>query len=250
MAPKPDLLSKLKTSWTKYDSVQVIDIIASNEIADFINKNKKIDEPILRSFLGIKSLNEPLPLYWNEIQQYPDQIKLFSLLAVLFTHHSNIESFANEYSTGDMHGVFIVAQEGIKQYTNIRSALVESGAAEPSFRRRKNVPYDFSKLFENGNVGPLFKQVLKERLNRVGYENIDNDSEFYEISYENNFQRALSLSKEQYKKWLEGESLDNKIVIDDLKWLEQYTTLTEIKAFSVTQWLSDWDKINFDESKR
>jgi hypothetical protein len=49
--------SKLRTSWTKYDAVQVMDVISSiTTLHQFINKKVKIDEPILKSFLGMRSL--------------------------------------------------------------------------------------------------------------------------------------------------------------------------------------------------
>lgn len=56
--------SKLKTSWTKYDIVQALDVVYSVEtIQRFLNKEIGIDEPILRSFLGIRSLKDPIPMY-------------------------------------------------------------------------------------------------------------------------------------------------------------------------------------------
>ena len=244
-----DLLSKLRTSWTKYDAVQVINMVSKNEISKYIDKSKPIDEAILRSFLGIKKIDDELPKYWIEIQKYPDQIKLFSLIVALFTHHVNIKEFSDEYSSGNMEGVF-VTQEGIKQYTNLRSALVESGAAEPTYRRRKNVPYNFSKLYVNGEVGSLFKEVLKERLMRVGYANIENDAEFYAISFSHNFHRTLSLTKEQLKNWLEGNSLTTNTQDVDISWLSNYATLTECYGIPVRQWLDEWDKVKISDDKR
>ena len=194
--------SKLKTSWTKYDIVQVMEVIYSEEtLRKFINKEAKIDEPILRSFLGMKSLKQEIPNYWLEIQKYPNEKNLFALFAVIFTHGEIVRKFADEYSTGNMKGVFRF-QEG-KQYTNLRSALIESGASEPFLRREKLVPFDFSSIFQNLEVGKLFKKVLEERISRFT-KVVPSESEFYEVCFSNNFHRALSISENQFKSWLEG----------------------------------------------
>ena len=66
--------SKVKTSWTKFDIVQVLDAVYSKEsIQKFVTGDISIDKPILRSFLGIKTLQEPIPSYWYEIQKYPKE---------------------------------------------------------------------------------------------------------------------------------------------------------------------------------
>ena len=195
--------SRIRTSWTKYDIVQVMEVISSIQtIEKFKNKEAIIDEPILRSFLGIKSLKDPIPQYWIEIQSYPKEKKLFALFAVLFTHGEILEEFASKYSQGNMKGIFRV--EGGKPYTNIRSALVEAGASEPIYRRTDEVPYDFSPIYQNPAVGKLFKQVILERISRLTPVKIS-DIDFYEICSSNNLHKALSISKEKFKSWLEGE---------------------------------------------
>jgi predicted ATPase len=201
MAMEVDL-SKLRASWTKYDIVRVMEVIESLQILEkFKNKEASIDEPILRAFLGINSLQDPLPEYWIEIQNFPYVKKLFALFSILFTHEDIIDQFAQKYSTGDMKGVFTV--EDGKQYTNIRSALIESGAAEPIYRRTKEVPYDFSPIFHNSEVGKLFKRLLIERISKLT-TTVITESIFYEICYLNNFHKAISLSENQFKSWLEG----------------------------------------------
>ena len=197
--------SKLKTSWTKYDIVQALDVVYSVEtIEKYKRKEAKIDEPILRSFLGIKSLNDSTPSYWIEIQKYPIEKKIFSLLALIFTHGGVVQDFANKYSVGNMKGIFIAGDSGDKQLTNIRSALVVSEATDPTYRRKNEVPYDFSVAFYNPEVGKLFKQVLQERLSRLTNEPISNEV-FFRICEKNNFHKALSLTQSQFKNWLEGK---------------------------------------------
>lgn len=200
--------SKLRSSWTKYDIVQALDVVYSVEtIQKFLNKEAGIDEPILRSFLGIKSLKDPIPNYWIEIQKYPNEKKIFALLALIFTHEEIFSDFATKYSTGDMKGKFYIVEPITKPQTNIRSALVVSEATEPFYRREKVVPYDFSVVYYNPNVGKLFKEVLWERISRCTNEKFTND-EFYEYCFDGKFERALSLTKEQFRMWLEGESFE------------------------------------------
>lgn len=199
--------TKLATSWTKYDIVQVMEVIHSvDTIERFKKKEAVINEPILRSFLGIKSLDDPTPSYWIEIQKYPTEKNLFALFALLFTHGSIVKDFAEKYSLGEMKGKFVI-EDAHKQYTNIRSALVESGAADPSFRRKVEVPYDFSPIFQNAEVGKLFKQVLLERISRL--VNIDalSAQDFYNVCLTNNFHKALSVSEQQFRMWIEGENV-------------------------------------------
>lgn len=194
--------TKLKTSWTKYDIVQVMEVISDvDTIEKFKNKEAGIDEPILRSFLGIKNLQDPIPNYWIEIQNYPNEKKLFALFATIFTHGEIVDEFASKYSTGDMKGVF--KTEPGKQYTNIRSALIESGAAKPIYRRTYEVPYDFTPIFQNPSVGKLFKLVLLERMSRFTKVEIG-DEDFFSICFSNNFHKALSISEDQFRSWLQG----------------------------------------------
>ena len=209
---------KLRTSWTKYDIVRVMEVVYNLDTTyKFKNKEVIIDEPILRSFLGISSLEDPLPKYWVEIQNYPAEKSLFALLAVIFTHGEIVHEFATKYSNSEMGGLFRI--EPGKQYTNIRSALIESGAAEPVYRRTEVVPYNFSLILKNGDVGKLFKEVLIERVSRLSKGQLS-DSSFYDVCFFNNFHNALSLTKEQFKEWLEGNVRIEKTQNTSL-WIEE-----------------------------
>ncbi|NOS87056.1 MAG: AAA family ATPase [Methylococcaceae bacterium] len=217
--------TKVRTSWTKYDVVQVMEVIYDKEtLYKFINKEAGIDEPILKSFLGIKSLEEPLPNYWLEIQNYPNEKQLFALFAVIFTHGEIVQKFANQYSKGNMKGIFEL--ENGKQYTNVRSALIESGAATPTYRRMKSVPYDFSPIFQNFEVGKLFKQVLEERISRLTKVRLL-ESDFYDICYINNFHKALSLTETEFKSWLEGIKKHENSYIDSVK-IKNFFSIEEV----------------------
>lgn len=222
--------TKLRTSWTKYDIVRVMEVIESLQIIDdFKNKRAGIDEPILRSFLGINKLEDPLPKYWVEIQNYPNEKKLFALFATIFTHGEIVNDFAKKYAMGNMKGVFKL--EPGKQFTNIRSALIESGAAKPSFRRTEEVPYDFTPIFQNPAVGKLFRQVLNERLSRFRLNDLS-DEEFYKISFENNFHEALSLTKDQFHDWIEGTADFENNYIEEVKILNFFSIDEAVINFS------------------
>lgn len=238
-------LSKLKTSWTKYDAVKVINIIGNDELDLYLQEKEVIDQPVLKAYLGINSLTDPVPDYWKElIKNFPHLRKMFALLAGIFTHHQNIEDFANIYSNKNMAGFFIMGDGG-KWQTNLRSALVEGGASLTSYRRKLEVPFDFSKIFEQEEIGKLFKLLLVDRLSKSGFENSDIENRFYDISNEFNFHKALGLNKSQYKNWLEGKAISQlktfNYDIDKLK--SQYK---ENRCFKVDQWLNEWDEIDFD----
>lgn len=244
MANEPDI-KRLKSSWTKYDSVRVINIIGNDELDTYLNGKDVIDEPVLKAYIGIETLTDPIPNYWKElILDYPKERKMFTMLAGIFTHFENIEAFANVYATNNMVGVFKVGDGG-KHQTNLRSALVESGAALTSYRRKQEVPYDFTKIFQQENIGKLFKKLLIDRLIKVGYKPEEAEKSFFEIAHKLKFDKALSLNKKQFKDWLDGkvisQILEFNYDLNDLK--EQYKT---IRGFKIDQWLSSWNEVDFD----
>ncbi|MDR3009459.1 MAG: AAA family ATPase [Sphingobacterium sp.] len=230
-------LSKLKSSWTKYDIVQVMDVISSEERIELYKAKKiGIDEPILRAFLGLNKLTDPTPNYWIEVQRYPEHKKIFALLAILFTHGKIIQNFANIYSDSNGGGVFKVNGIGNKQDTNIRSALVESGAADIRYRKSQKVPYSFDNIFTSGPIGILFKSVLEQRITKIIKREIS-DLEFYQITRRNNFHKALGLSFDDFFKWLEGEGLPVRVLSRN-EWLDE----VEIENFfSIKQAFLDFN---------
>ncbi|MBS1554964.1 MAG: DGQHR domain-containing protein [Bacteroidetes bacterium] len=247
MAKEGDI-RKLKTSWTKYDAVQVINVITNKELPDYLSRAKKIDQPVLKSVLGIQNLSDPLPAYWHEVEKHPRQLRLFALVAAIFTHYSNIRKFAEKYSKGKMKGVFIT--EDGKVGTNMRSALVESGAASKEYRREKEVPYDLSPLFEAGEVGKLFRALLQERLERVGFEKTDLEGQkFYKICFNYEFHKALGLTKNLFQSWLDGSDI-NEAKFQTEYSFNQLRIFSEIKAIKINQWLNDWDDVDFKSPMR
>lgn len=240
-------IEKLRTSWTKYDCVKVIEIIGDNGLDSYLNDELGIDPSVLKAYLGIKNFDEEIPLHWKEIQKFPRQKRLFALAAGIFTHHENINMFATEFSTNNMIGLFKM-EDSDKHLTNLRSALVVSGAAKNSFRRKTEVPYDLSTLFEEGEVGSLFRQLLMGRLEQVGYSKEFLHENFIQTCYELNFHSAISLNKSQFKRWLEGKKISQ--VLEFKYNLSELLPDKRITAFKVHQWLENWNDIDFNQPMR
>ena len=246
MPDSPDI-TRLKTSWTKYDCVQVIEIIGENDLDSYIKREKSIDGPVLKSYLGINDLNQPIPNYWKEIQNYPQQKRLFTLAAGIFTHYENIEMFSNKFSTDNMKGMFEIGDGG-KHMTNLRSALVVSGAARNLDRRKEKVPYTFELLFAEEDIGSLFKELLKERLRRIGYGTEEITKKFDSICIKLQFHKVLSLSEDKFKRWVSGQKILQSEDISRL--LPTFIKYQRISTLKVNQWLDIWDNVDFNADFR
>ena len=242
-------ITKLRASWTKYDSVKAINIIGNDELDSYIKSEEGIDAPVLKAYLGINSYTDTIPQYWKEvIRDYPKERKMFALLAGIFTHYENIRSFSENYSSENMGGVFAIGNN-TKHDTNLRSALVEGGAASNSYRRKPEVPYSFTKIFEVEDIGRLFKQLLKDRLIKIGYTKEEVENDFLKIAIINNFHKALSLTEEQFTEWLDGKAIyQGKLYKYDLISFEN--EYKNIQAIKVEQWLQEWDSVDFDQPMR
>lgn len=237
-------LKRINSSWTKFDVVQVIEITALGKLNEVYQTHSGIDLPILKSFVGVNNLDEPLPDYWTSIKKYPKQLRLFALFATIFTHEKNIKNFSEKYSKGNMKGVQIVSDG--KHGTNLRRALITSGASLQNYSHQEKVPYDFSAIFEEGDVGSLFKNVLKQRLIKIGHsiEKLESFDSFIKICCSYQFHKVLSLTRPQFKRWLNGESLNQTTDIFKFDQLKKYNNIPMLR---VNQWLKDWDDVNYSE---
>lgn len=236
-------IKSLRTSWTKYDIVKFIEIVAHNEIDVYLNGTKSIDNPILLASLGIQKKCDPLPNFWIKIQSHPKQVRLFALVSIILSHYKVIEIMASFASKGNFSGTYKYVNE--KLYTNLRSALIVSDAALQKFRSSKTVPYTLETLYESGEVGILVKELITNRLKGIGYdENLLNDNaSFAEICNKHQIIDALALKKDQFKEWISGTSLDIEKNTFSIKKLKGYS---EIPMLRVNQWMTEWDDINFN----
>ena len=174
---------------------------------------------------------------------YPKQLRIFCLIAALSTHNTIIKNFAEKYSKkGQLGGVFMVTKE--KVATNIRSALVVAGVSLENYRKQIAVPYTFSPLFESGEVGLLMKDLLKNRLSRMGYlaEDYDNETDFINLAQKHDFIGALGMHKNQFERWTSGLALDSAKEVFKFSQLEVYK---EIPLLRINQWMNEWDDIDF-----
>ncbi len=233
-------ITKLKTSWTKYDIVQTLDLLFDKEtLISYIEAAKagspKINTPILKAFLGVENLDvEALPFYWFEILKYPKEKKLFGLFSLILTHHEIIDIFKKS-SLSNMMGSFIF-ERTTKQNTNIRSCLVESEAAKPIFRREKEVLYDFSLIFNNKYIGSLFKSLLVDRLAKITEEHID-ENNYYQLVEELELYKCFGCNNDYFRNWLEQEL----IVLN--KKNENFPHIKEVK---INNFYSIEEEINLD----
>ena len=237
---------KLNSSWTKYDIVKLVDIDSIEDLDMYISGLRPIESSVLKAFIGINNLSEELPSFWKEIRNHPKYFKIFTLIAAITTHYSVLEKMSRFASKGNMIGEYIY--ENHKLSTNLRSALVVSGAALQKYRRSENVPYTLASLFENGEIGLILKSLFTNRLTKVGYtcEQLENSKLFFEACDKINIISALSLTKEQFIKWMNGESLDIENEIFTLDKLKGYS---KIPMLRVNQWMNDWDDIDFNSDE-
>ena len=194
--------SKVKVSWTKYDIVHITDLMESKEtFTQFYEGHGGINIPILRAFVGVKDLSDPIPEFWDAVFTW-DKIDRLYFAVFLF-------SYTSAYQTKQMiipsmksplRGEFVVS--GAKESTNWRSLLVESGLAQATERRKSTVHFDGSRLLNYADIGATFKQALENfiQINSSDYET----EEFYPICFQNNFHAILGMTEEQFQDWLEG----------------------------------------------
>lgn len=236
-------IKSLKTSWTKYDIVRIIEIVAHNELDLYLDGTKSMDKPILLASLGIKNRRDRLPDFWIKIQCYPDHVRLFTLIAIILSHHKVIEIMASFATKGSFSGTYKYKNE--KLYTNLRSALIVSDAALEKLRANKSVRYTLAALYEVGEIGILVKELITNRLKVVGYDEktLNNNASFIEICDKHQIIDALALKKDQFKEWISGVPLDVEKSTFSIKKLKIHS---EIPMLRVNQWMHEWDDINFN----
>ena len=194
--------SKVKVSWTKYDIVHITDLMESKEtFAKFYEGRGEIDIPILRAFVGVKDLSDPIPEFWDTVFQW-EQTDRYYFAVFLFSYSSAYlaENMIIPSMRSPLCGELEVSRA--KESTNWRSLLVESGLAQATERRNPTVHFDGSRLLNSAEIGATFKHAL-ENLIQINSSDYEAD-EFYPICFQNNFHRILGMTEEQFKEWLEG----------------------------------------------
>lgn len=194
--------SKMKVSWTKYDIVHITDLMESKEtFTQFYEGHGGINIPILRAFVGVKDLSDPIPEFWDAVFTW-DKIDRLYFAVFLFSYTSApiVERMIIPSMLSPLRGELKVTKA--KESTNWRSLLVESGLTQATERRKPIVHFDGSRLLNSAEIGATFKLALENfiRINSSDYE----ADEFYPICFQNNFHAILGMTEEQFQDWLEG----------------------------------------------
>lgn len=194
--------SKVKVSWTKYDIVHITDLMESKEtFTQFYEGHGGINIPILRAFVGVKDLSDPIPEFWDAVFTWDKIDRLyFAVFLFSYTSASIVERMIIPSMLSPLRGELKVTKA--KESTNWRSLLVESGLAQATERRKSTVHFDGSRLLNYADIGVTFKQALENfiQLYSSDYE----ANEFYPICFQNNFHAILGMTEEQFQYWLEG----------------------------------------------
>lgn len=194
--------SKVKVSWTKYDIVHITDLMESKEtFTQFYEGHGGIDIPILRAFVGVKDLSDPIPEFWDAVFTWDKLDRLyFAVFLFSYTSAPIVERMIIPSMLSPLRGELKVTKA--KESTNWRSLLVESGLAQATERRKSTVHFDGSRLLNYADIGATFKQALENfiQINSSDYET----EEFYPICFQNNFHAILGMTEEQFQDWLEG----------------------------------------------
>lgn len=116
-----------------------------------------------------------------------------------------------------------------KEQTNARSALVESGASSSEYRRASNVPYDFSAVFQNPELGPLFKELIINRFIRCGWTEEEIEQNMPQICRENKIAEIFNVEPNFFQIWLTSAKPGNYI---------QKLNISEFIAMKILWWIS------------
>jgi len=241
-------LNKLKSSWTKYDIVKLVEITSNNDFKKLVSTDNGIDKPVLKNYLGTDSLAD-IPSFWEEIESHPKQLKLFALIAACSTHYNILKRLSQSAQKGKMSGKLICDKPNDKSLTNLRSSLVISGASLQNYRREREVPYSFTTLFENGKVGLIVKDLFINRLSRIGLDksSLEADHQMF-VSACDQFLMidALALTPAQFSQWTLGKELN----VEESKFsVSQLKVYSKIPMLRINQWMNEWDDINFNQEE-
>lgn len=214
-------ITRLKTSWTRYSVVQNLDLLYDREtLISFVESKVEIDIPVVKAFLGVTSLEvENIPQYWFDILKFPNEKKLFGMFSLILTHFDVIEIF--KLSSISKFGGTLNVILNEKKYTNIRSCLVESGATTPIYRKEERVPFDFSPIFKRKEIGPLFRSLLIDRLNKISLDIEINSTNYYVLIEELQLYKCFGCDSYFFKEWLENDYINTNN--------EKYPYLKEVK---------------------
>ena len=206
---------KLKLSWTKYDIVRVADIVESRDVfQQFYDRKKKIDEPILRSVIGMTPNDFSIPSFWNEIFELDLKVrKAFIFWWIILTSYSVYSKFIDGFTSGKCSGKYI--HKNGKVETNLRSLIFKCGLTTCLDRRASMVPFDASIILTA--PGKYFRVALENLVIRHSKNYCP--EEFEKICIRSQFHKVLGLTEEEFIAWIDDttERKSSNPIIESIK---------------------------------
>lgn len=226
-------LRRLKVSLTKHGAHKVAELIKNFPVDHVLDnvwdtyEDIKIDLAQTKRNLSV-NIQGKLPSIWEKVKEIKnnDAVDSLVLLAIIFSHHDLIKAMI-ESSSSDKKGKLIRGSiiHG-KAYTNFACILDELGFAKehtPDY-----IKYDLSNLFEIADLPALVKELLKLKLSEAGW---DGKSDIVDECIKQKFNNALSLTEDQFRKWLSGV-LENSFDETKGEEIEEEPTVKDFKFVS------------------
>lgn len=199
-------LEKLNVSLTKHGAHKIALLfrhVGTDHVLDSLwghIPGIRIDEAQARKNLSASA--EKVPALWEKARASGhNTVDALVLIAIIFSHHDLITAMINS-ATGPHRGRLVRGRHlAGKAYTNFAHSLLELGfgATGP---RGNTVSYDLSNLPRVAGLAPLALDLMTRKLRTAGMATKANTTE---VMIENGLERALGLTPEQLKKWLNNE---------------------------------------------
>jgi hypothetical protein len=210
-------LKKLRVSQTKNGYQKIATLIAAHprgEILDNVygvHSGVNLARSQVANILGATRGSDELPAYWDEVRAHgKETIEAFSLVAVLFSHHSFIETLLRAQRSEPV-GYLSRGALSEKAYTNLVFALSERGLCEYRPGSQGTV-VSFSPLVSRlRSVGGLVQKLLRDKLARCDWVDPDVDAgskdlPFMQTCLQLRFHELFGLSGDEFTKWLSRRS--------------------------------------------
>ncbi len=211
----PKGLDALKVSLTKNGYFKVAEVIKRhprNEILDNIEgayEGIKLEAAQIKGMLSYNESTHEFPDVWDEVRELGDKaIEALVLISVIYSHKTLIEVLSKS-KLSEMRGCLKREDLGEKAYTNLVYSMSKQGMC-PLNQGAHETYYDASPLFLL-EIGPLVKKVIRYKLQKTGWNAPAHDDyfsrDFYEQCAYYGFNDVLGISMEQFKQWLEGDTV-------------------------------------------
>lgn len=191
----------------------LIEKYTADELLDHLDEIH-LDKTQAIKMLGGDYSNDTIPNIWTTIHDScnKNDIDNLLILSIIFSHYELIKWFSDSYYD-EMRGEINRKQGFEKAYTNLVYALNEAGYIEDFKQGANSTRFNLTPLFINLNLGKYAKEIIKNQLIRMGWQE-SNDDPFYRTFYEQceeyNFNKVLGLDFEQFYDWLEGKNVQQK----------------------------------------